>query len=218
MDDPEMVPLMSSTMDEWSARLPPDMRKRVQRILLALVGAVAFCIALAGCGGTRRSYGGDGGPSSGGDGGASSGDSGASSGDPFVQRNLDGLNMYRAQNGVAPLQLDDALSQFAAEGSQQLRATGVPHGHIMDAASSGAIWSSGFCNAAGENQAPSWPASSNAAELHSIDGILAQMMAEGPGGGHHDNILGAQFARVGIALLVVNGQLWLTNDFSGPCP
>jgi len=176
-------------------------------IVLALLGALAFCLALAGCGNLpqHQQLGGDG---------------GMPAGDPFVQHNLDVLNMYRAQQSppAAPLALDAQLSSFAADGSQQLHDTNVPHQHFKAASSSGAIWTSGFCHDAGENQAPGWPASSDAVELKSIDDVLAAMMAEGPGGGHHDNIVAADFSRVGIALLVQNGQLWLTNDFSGPCP
>ncbi|HZS41859.1 MAG TPA: CAP domain-containing protein [Polyangia bacterium] len=175
-------------------------------IVLALVGALAFCIALAGCGNSP---------------GAQPGaDGGMPSGDQFVQHNLDVLNQYRAQQSppAAALALDDQLSSFALTGSQQLMATNVPHQHFKTASASGAIWTSGFCNTAGENQAPGWPASSDSVELGSIDDVLAQMMAEGPGGGHHDNIVSTDFARVGIALVVQNGQLWLTNDFSGPCP
>jgi hypothetical protein len=174
----------------------------VTRALASLAGALAWCVLLAGCNA----------------GGASSGDGGSPAGDQFVQRNLDDLNMYRSQNGAAPLALDAQLTSFAAAGSADLQSTGVPHAHFMAASSSGALWTSGFCHTAGENQAPSWPASSDAVELNSIDTVLAQMMAEGPGGGHHDNIVGTQFTRVGIALLVQNGKLWLTNDFSAPCP
>jgi uncharacterized protein YkwD len=174
-------------------------------IVLALLGALAFCFALAGCGDSP---------------GAAGGDGGAPSGDALVQHNLDVLNQYRAlETPPAPaLALDAQLSSFALAGSQQLLASNVPHEHFKSASSSGAIWASGFCHDAGENQAPGWPASSDALEQKSIDDVLAQMMAEGPGGGHHDNIVGTQFTRVGIALLVDNGQLWLTNDFSGPCP
>jgi hypothetical protein len=47
---------------------------------------------------------------------------------------------------------------------------------------------------------------------------LKAMMDEGPGGGHHDNILAASSTRVGIGLIVDDQQqLWFTNDFSGPC-
>ncbi len=44
------------------------------------------------------------------------------------------------------------------------------------------------------------------------------MMAEGPGGGHHDNIVNPAFVSLGVGLLVQDGGLYLTNDFSNACP
>src|SRR5262245_34711191 len=74
-----------------------------------------------------------------------------------VLHNLDGLNAYRAQAGAPPLALDDRLSTFAAQGSVELAAGGDAHGHFHSASSGGALWSSGFCQSASENQAPGWP-------------------------------------------------------------
>ncbi len=132
-----------------------------------------------------------------------------------AQHCLDTLNMYRAQNSAAPLVLDDTLSAFALAGSQELEQDNLPHKHFMDASSSGAIWTSGFCHSAGENQAPGWPAADVDA---TIDAILKAMMDEGPGGGHHDNIVSTDFTRVGVGLVVDSGSLWFTNDFSAACP
>ncbi len=74
----------------------------------------------------------------------------------------------------------------------------------------------GFCSSAAENQAPGWPV--NGDEDATIDAILKAMMDEGPGGGHHDNILAASSTRVGVGLVVdAQQQLWFTNDFSGSC-
>ena len=173
---------------------------RARRIALA-----ALLAATAGCGTSSSNNNG--------------GDGGIPQVDPAVQHNLDGLNAYRAQNGAAALTLDAQLSQFALVGSMQLEQTSVAHGHFMDAANSGALWNEGFCHTAGENQAPGWSAANVNA---TIDDVLAQMMAEGPGApgkpNHHDNIIDPQFTRVGIGLVIDVGKLWLTNDFSGPCP
>ena len=43
-------------------------------------------------------------------------------------------------------------------------------------------------------------------------------MDEGPGGGHHDNILNPKFASVGVGLVIKDGGLYFTNDFSNACP
>ncbi len=47
-----------------------------------------------------------------------------------------------------------------------------------------------------------------------IDLMMKMMIDEGPGGGHHDNMLNAKMKRVGIGLVYVGGKLYLTNDFS----
>ena len=98
-----------------------------------------------------------------------------------------------------------------------LEASGQAHGYFMAQASSGAIWKQGFCSGAAENQAPGWPINND--EDATIDAILKAMMDEGPGGGHHDNILAASSTRVGVGLVRRRSsrQLWFTNDFSGAC-
>jgi len=153
---------------------------------------------------------------SGSTGGGGSGGGGSSSADAHALHNLDTLNMYRAQNGAPPLVIDDQLSVFSTTASEQLEATGQPHGYFMQQAKSGAIWSQGFCSGAAENQAPGWPI--HADEDGTIDAILKAMMDEGPGGGHHDNIVNPSNARVGVGLVLdAQQQLWFTNDFSGSC-
>ncbi len=47
-----------------------------------------------------------------------------------------------------------------------------------------------------------------------IDVMLKLMMDEGPGGGHHDNMMNPKFRRVGVGLVDVGGRLYMTNDFS----
>ena len=91
---------------------------------------------------------------------------------------------------------------------------GVAHGHFAGADGS-EFAEAGFCGGgAAENQAPDWPAED---VLASIDESLQMMMDEGPGGGHHDNILDPAWGKVGLSALVVNGRLYLTNDFSPKC-
>jgi hypothetical protein len=122
--------------------------------------------------------------------------------------------MYRAQAGVAPLQYDAKLSMFSTAASQALANGGAAHQYFLDAANSGQLFTDGFCNGAAENQAPGWAIQPD--ENGTIDAILASMMAEGPGGGHHDNIVSPSNGIVGVGLVVQNG-LWFTNDFSPPC-
>jgi uncharacterized protein YkwD len=131
-----------------------------------------------------------------------------------VQHNLDALNLYRTQAGVPSLVLDQKMSSFATDGSLALASGGATHGHITQAAQDGSLAKAGFCNGWGENQAPNWVGPDQNAD---IDAILQAEMAEGPGGGHHDNIVNPMWTRVGIGL-IVEGGLYMTNDFSPPCP
>lgn len=186
----------------------------MRRVVLALVVcAVPACGGLFPSGGGGSGGGGGGGSAGSGGGGGG----GTTAGDAHAQHNLDTLNMYRAQAGVAPLAYDAQLSTFSTTAAMQLEATNQAHGYFMAQASSGALWSQGFCGSAAENQAPGWPV--NGDEDATIDAILKAMMDEGPGGGHHDNILAASSTRVGVGLVVdANQQLWFSNDFSGACP
>jgi len=131
---------------------------------------------------------------------------------PEQQHAVDKMNEYRAAANVAPFTLDGRLSAFAAEGSNELAAGGDAHGHFADAGND--IWQAGFCNDAAENQAPGWPGGDADAV---IDSMLQSMMDEGPGGGHHDNIMNADLSRVGIGLVSQGGAFYFTTDFSASC-
>lgn len=122
------------------------------------------------------------------------------------------LNQYRAQAGVQPLALDATLNNFAAAGDSALAAGGSWHGHFI-ADGQSLLDSGSFCSDA-ENQGTYEGGDENTM----INEILSGMMAEGPGGGHYENILNPDSTSVGISLLLDNtGTLWLTNDFGGGC-
>jgi len=137
----------------------------------------------------------------------------------FEQYNLDRVNALRQAAGVPPLVLDAQLTAFAREGTAQLMRDHVPHAHFAQAGNS--LWGRGFQGNAAENQGANtgWPrAASDPAqnEQRQIDDILASMMREGPGGGHHDSILNPKLKRLGVGLAEDSeGKLYLTNDFSG---
>ena len=106
---------------------------------------------------------------------------------------------------------------FDEDASMELKKSNTAHQYFMQQAQSGAIWKEGFCNGAAENQAPNWPIPNGDVDKV-VDAILKAMMDEGPGGGHHDNILASSSTRVGVGLIVdAQQQLWFTNDFSGRC-
>ncbi len=126
------------------------------------------------------------------------------------QHNLAQINAYRAKAGVPALQMDTQLNDFAKQGSMELQQNHKPHGHFRGAD----VWNSGFVGGAAENQGDpnGWPIRGDLNAT--IDAILQSMMNEGPGGGHHDNMLNPEYGRVGIGLIVDGDKLYLTNDFS----
>jgi uncharacterized protein YkwD len=166
---------------------------------------------LTGCLGSGPGGGGGGGA---GGGGGSGGGGGGGSFTAEQRHNLETVNRYRSQAGRKPLVLDEALSAFALDASEALAASGMAHGHFAAAGKDGSLWRSGFCTGAAENQGPGWPTKDVPA---TIDAMMKSMMDEGPGGGHHDNILDARWTRLGVGLLVDQGRLYLTNDFSADC-
>lgn len=132
--------------------------------------------------------------------------------------NLARINAFRAAAGVAPVTLDANLSAFARAGSVQLMNDHVPHGHFQ--AAGGSLFRQGFSGGAAENQGSptGWPRASTDPvqnRQRQIDQILTSMMGEGPGGGHHRNMMNPKAKRVGIGLVEdAGGKLYLTNDFS----
>ena len=88
------------------------------------------------------------------------------------------------------------------------------HQHFVTASQNGTLFSSGFDGAAAENQGDQngWMPGP---EAGAIDQILAAMIAEGPGGGHHDAIVMPGYHKVGVGLLEDSAnRLYFTNDFS----
>jgi uncharacterized protein YkwD len=130
------------------------------------------------------------------------------------QHNLALINMYRYQAGVAPLQLDLQMNDFALAGSQELMRDHIAHKHFKDSGSP--FWETqGY-----QNGTPivGWP--NNPKVNATIDQILASMMAEPlpPPGlfNHHSIIIDPRHTKVGVGLVIdgANGLLYLTNDFT----
>ena len=133
----------------------------------------------------------------------------------LVRYNVARLNHYRSQAGVGALLYDSKISAFALAGSRELASDHKPHAHFI-AKSEGAP---GFGSRSAENQGdpngvPPMDKDEIASGKKQIDVMLKMMMDEGPGGGHHDNMLNPRYRRIGIGLHYVAGALYLTNDFS----
>jgi uncharacterized protein YkwD len=136
-------------------------------------------------------------------------------GDALVRYNLERLNVYRKQAGVGALKYDAAISAFALEGSQQLSKDHQAHAHFRAKAQGAAALGTRSAENQGDwNGVPKLADDPIENGKKQIDWMLDLMFKEGPGGGHHDNMLNAKFKRVGIGLTTVAGKLYLTNDFS----
>ncbi len=135
--------------------------------------------------------------------------------DPRVKYNVDRINAYRAQKGLPALLYDAKISAFARAGSERLSRDHVPHAHFA-ANQRGAP---GFGSRSAENQGdergvPALDPDPSKSGKKQVDEMLKLMMDEGPGGGHHDNMMNPRYRRVGIGLVDAGGKLYLTNDFS----
>lgn len=136
--------------------------------------------------------------------------------DARVRYNVERINAYRAEKGLAPVLYDAKLSAFATAGSARLSHDHTPHAHFAENARSRPP---GFGSRSAENQGdpsgvPAMDADATKSGKKQIDVMLKLMMDEGPGGGHYENMMNPRLRRVGIGLVDVGGKLYMTNDFS----
>jgi uncharacterized protein YkwD len=135
--------------------------------------------------------------------------------DPLVRYNVEQINKYRKQKGLGRVLYDAKISAFATKGSERLSKDHDAHAHFA----ANAKGAPGFGSRSAENQGdPSGVPSLDPDPVKNgkkqIDIMLKLMMDEGPGGGHHDNMMNPRFRRVGIGLVYSGGRLYMTNDFS----
>ncbi len=119
---------------------------------------------------------------------------------------LDTINAFRAKVGLPPVAWSKSLEAFADQGARYDSERNVAHGHFS-AFSKGAVPSDA------ENAVPGWPLKS----YKTVSAVVAKgaemMWAEGPGGGHYENIRGSQ-TLVGCGIYVTPaGAVWVLHDF-----
>jgi hypothetical protein len=119
---------------------------------------------------------------------------------------LDTINAYRATLSLKPVVRSASLEAFADQGARYDSERDKAHAHF-GAFSKGAVPSDA------ENAIPGWPLK-NYKTVAKIVGEGAKMMwAEGPGGGHYENIKGSHTA-VGCGIYVnPAGGVWIIHDF-----
>jgi uncharacterized protein YkwD len=110
-------------------------------------------------------------------------------------------NRYRAKLGVPPLARSTDLEAIAAAGARQDGLAHQAHQHYKSAN----LATKGIA----ENELPWWPGSSARSV---IERGLASMWAEGPGGGHYENIRGP-YSQLGCGVFVNGNEITVVQNF-----
>jgi uncharacterized protein YkwD len=110
-------------------------------------------------------------------------------------------NRYRAMIGLSPFTRSGALEAYAAAGARQDALAHKPHLHYKSAN----LAAKGIA----ENELPWWPGPSVRSV---IEKGLATMWAEGPGGGHYENIRGP-YSQLGCGVFVNGNEITVVQDF-----
>jgi len=116
------------------------------------------------------------------------------------------INGVRAMNGRGPLFLNTELNAFAQQGSIELSINHIPHHHFEESA-----FGCG-CHAEAENQGSPTGWAPGPVDTQ-ISEMLSGMLAEGPGGGHHDAMLWPEAHKLGVGIVNPGWQMYFTNDF-----
>ncbi len=124
-----------------------------------------------------------------------------------LQHCVDLINDYRSQHGRSALIRDAAIEACVANAAASDSISDIAHESFQ------ATQGCGF-TATAENEIPGYPISSYGSVTEVINRGTAQMMAEGPGGGHYENILRDSSTRVGCGVFVTSsGDVWVVQDF-----
>lgn len=119
---------------------------------------------------------------------------------------LDTINACRKSLGLSPVVWSKSLEAFADEGARYDAGTNVAHSHFSK-------FSTRAVPADAENLVPNWPLKNYKTVTAIVQKGTALMWAEGPGGGHYENIKGNQ-TQVGCGIYVTPaGNVWMTQDF-----
>ncbi len=122
---------------------------------------------------------------------------------------VDEINTYRARAKKPALQRSPELESFAADGAKSDAAARQPHHHFSRVAYPHPY------REMGENEIPWWPRAQYGSVEEIIRAGLAGMWAEGPGGGHYENLVG-KFTQVGCGIHVAGDEVTVTMDFLRP--
>jgi len=113
-------------------------------------------------------------------------------------------NRYRATVGGAALIRSAPLEAYAADGARIDGIAHVAHSHVTGTNGGGVAFA--------ENEIPWWPLGQFGTVQAVMRQGIAQMWAEGPGGGHYDNIKGP-YTTLGCGVFIQNGEITVVQDF-----
>jgi uncharacterized protein YkwD len=113
-------------------------------------------------------------------------------------------NRYRATVGAPALIESAPLEAYAADGARIDGLAHVPHSHVTSTNGGGVAFA--------ENEIPWWPLVQFGTVQAVIRQGIAQMWAEGPGGGHYENIKGP-YTTLGCGVFIQNGEITVVQDF-----
>ena len=119
--------------------------------------------------------------------------------DSLRQACADAINQYRASMGSSPLTLKaDSATNSCIDGQASGDGSGfMAHLHF------------GACGETAQDECPGWPGDPGSSQT----GCLQAMWAEGPGGGHYENMSNSGYTQVACGFALVNGGWWMTQDF-----
>jgi uncharacterized protein YkwD len=121
-----------------------------------------------------------------------------------LQLCVDEVNRYRKKLGLRALRRLGDLEKCAAEGARADHASGQPHAHFLGTQGCGIAFA--------ENEIPKWPIDYAGGVTNTIKKGIADMWAEGPGGGHYENMKG-DYTELGCGIFVDGSSITVVQDY-----
>ena len=135
---------------------------------------------------------------------AACGSDGSNGSDAAHQECVDYTNMYRTQNGKAAVTRSSALETYADDGAEH-DYNSSPHDHFISTSGGGIAFA--------ENECPHWDLSfGNGDLLMLVDACIDAYVAEGPGGGHYDNLMG-DYGSLGCGIYQNGTDFTILQDY-----
>ena len=129
----------------------------------------------------------------------------ASADDPAHVFCVEETNRYRAMNGRPDVARSAALEAYADEGAAYDFGAN-PHDHFISTSGGGIAFA--------ENECPHWGLQAQGGgDMHAlVAACIEAFYAEGPGGGHYDNMMG-NYGALGCGIHEAGGSVTIVQDF-----